>query len=242
MSGSFWTTIGVGIVGIILLLIEYRTKWFARSLTSSNKKQSRIKSSPKQPPLEKPDVANGHRNPFTYISGFLQKKEWLGAGVLVGIILIILGIIQIIFPGGFSNRIISPPPSNIKENPQQTVQQSEKPATEYREHPSPIEIKNQILGEPLLQQENAANSFIGLRVQWQLELFSVSKNNSDPNLITIDLVEESYTYPDVLCNIDIREYPEIKIAKKGNGVFVQGEISRLTPYTIELINCTVRFD
>ncbi len=246
MSESIWILIGAGIVGIvvgiIVLCIEYRTNWFARSLISSSKNQARIKSSSKQLPSKKPNLTKGRRSPYTSISGFLQKKWWLGVGSLAGVILLILAIAQFTSPGGFGNPIVSPPPSGIKENAQQTPQASEEPSIEYREHPSPIEIQEQIEGQPLLQQKNTGDSFVGLKVQWHLKLFSVYTDNSDPNVITITLVEESSLYPDVSCNIDIREHPEVKIAKRGIGVFVKGEISKVEPYHLKLISCVIKFD
>lgn len=176
------------------------------------------------------------------ISSFLQRKWWVGVGALAGVILLILAITQFTLPGGFGSRIVSPPPSDMKGNSPPTIQQSEKPSTDYREHPSPIEIKDQILGQPLLQQKNTGDSFIGLNVQWHLKLFGISTTNSDPNVITLDLVEGSSLYPAVICNIDIREHPEIKIAKQGIGVFVMGEISKAEPYRLELINCVIKLD
>jgi hypothetical protein len=237
--------IGAGIVGIavgiIVLCIEYRTNWFARTLISPSKKQARIKSSAKQLPSQKTNLTKGRRNSYTSISNFLKKKWWIGVGALAGVMLLILAIAQFILPG-FGNQVASPPPSDIGVNSQQTPQPSEEPAIKYREHPSPTEIKNEIEVQPLLQQKNTGDSFVGLKVQWQLILASIDTSYSDPNMITLVLWEESSLFPDVKCDIDIREYPESNRAKQGDGVFVKGEISKAEKYHIELINCTVEFD
>jgi len=230
------------VVGIILLYIQYHTNWFARPFTSSSKKQARIKSSPKQLPSKKPDLTKDRRNQYTSISGFLKKEWWVGVSGLVGTILVILGIIQVILPGGFGNRIVSPPPSDIKENSQQPPQQSEEPSIEYREHPTPSEIKDEIGGLPPYQQDKAGDNYVGLKVQWHLRLFLTFTSDSDPNVIKIALVEDSSLSPTVWCNIDIREHPEIKTTDQYSGVFVKGEISRAKQFEIELINCTVKID
>ena len=173
---------------------------------------------------------------------FLSKRWWAGLGVMA---LIILGIMQLVMPGGLGRAVGCSqqiPQQSEEPSTEQIPQQSEEPSTEYREHPSPSEIKDEIRRQPLLQQENTGDSFIGLKVQWHLKLNIIYSTNSDSNIIRIGLEEESNLYPDVRCDIDIREHPEIKRAKEGDGVFVKGEISRVEWHSIDLIDCIVEFD
>ena len=237
MSESIWILIAAGIVvGIILLCVEYRTKWFARSPTSSNKKQSRVKSSPTE-------IKGRNRK----ILEFLSKRWWAGVGVFV---IIILGILSLVIPGGLGRGV-----GCSQQIPQQMPQQSEEPSTEYvehpspeetsieyREHPTPSEIKNEIGGLPPYQQDKAGDNYVGLKVQWHLKLLLTFTSDSDPNVIKIALTEDPSSFPTVWCNIDIREHPEIKTTDQYSGVFVKGEISRAKQFEIELINCTVKID
>lgn len=164
------------------------------------------------------------------IPEFLSRRWWAGVGVLAGIT---ISIIALVVSGGFGREVGCS---------RQIPQQSEEPSTEYREHPSPSEITDEIRRQPLFQQDKAGDYYIGLKVQWHLKLAIVYSTNSDSNITKIGLTGESNMHPYVNCNIDIREYPEIKTVKGGTGVFVKGEISRVELSSIDLINCIVEFD
>lgn len=221
----------------------------AKPEKSIPEKSSSVEASAENPLLQKTNLRENKQNPSPEIKGikrkipeFLSRRWWTGVGVLAAIIISIIGLVV---SGGFGRGVGCSqqiPQQSEEPSTEQTPQQSEEPSTEYKEHPSPSEIKDEIEKQPLLQQKNTGDSFIGLKVQWHLKLFSIFTSNSDPNVIKLDLVEGSRLYPGVSCNIDIREHPEIKRAKQGVGVFVKGEISKATGTSIDLINCTVKFD
>jgi len=173
-----------------------------------------------------------------HIGSFLKKNWLIGVTLLVAVILI-LGIKQL---SHFNGQIISIPPSDNKESAQQITEQIRTPPPEYNDHPTPIEIKQEILKQPFLLQQSAGASFIGLYVQWHLELWNITTISSDPNTIILSLVTPSTYYPDIKCFVDLREHPEFKRAKQGTGIFVKGKISNAEAYSIELINCIMKID
>lgn len=153
MSESSWLVIIIGIViGIVLLFIEYRTKWFARSLKSSSEKR-------------------------------------LSAG--------------------------------------------------FKKSLSPMEIVEEIKKQPLLRKEIAGESYVGLKVEWQLTLWAL--HTVDANTVRL-MMFCSKRYPWVYCTVNVLEHPEVKIAKEGAGVWVAGEISKVEGHDITLIDCTIEFN
>ena len=109
----------------------------------------------------------------------------------------------------------------------------------YRERPYPREIFEQINGLPLSQKEQAGNSYIGLKVKWRTVLKVISNKKS--NLVELSMWDRD-NYPWVYCIVSLSEYPEIKIAKDGHRMWVEGEISSIEDGGFHLVNCSLKID
>jgi len=105
------------------------------------------------------------------------------------------------------------------------------PVMEYHERPYPREIIQEINERPPFQQPTAAESYLGLRVSWDATFESVFQVSS--GLWHMCLCDRG-SYPWIYCDVDIKDFPELKIAKKGAQLRVAGEIIVISDGTITL--------
>ncbi len=108
----------------------------------------------------------------------------------------------------------------------------------YLKRPNPLEIVQKVEGMPLLQRESVAKHYVGLKVDWEVTIFSAHKLKN--NLIRL-MMRNQKSYPWIYCEIDVSDYPEINIAEKGQKINVKGEIAFVKGHDIELINCELLF-
>ena len=97
---------------------------------------------------------------------------------------------------------------------------------------SPIDIKSEIENAPLYQQHKIANHYVGLRINWDLELFHMFKK--DENIISVGLVPMNKIYPSIDFEADLKKYPFFKIAKKGQHYCLKGEIIECSTLKIKI--------
>lgn len=96
----------------------------------------------------------------------------------------------------------------------------------------PINIKSEIENAPLYQQQIVASHYVGLRISWDLELFTIFKRDED--LILVCLVPEKLLYPNIEFEADLKKYPAFRIAKKGQHYCLKGEIIECTSFNIKI--------
>lgn len=112
---------------------------------------------------------------------------------------------------------------------------------EYREQPYPGEIFNVTNQLPLIQRHEARNKYAGLRVKWRGSIQNLYLDDNNLVALTVRVDDhDMFTY--VRCKVKISEYPEVKIAKDGHVVLVNGEIKYIGNTDIELTNCKIKLD
>ena len=110
---------------------------------------------------------------------------------------------------------------------------------EYRMQPYPKDIFDEIGREPLAQQGPARANYIGLKVSWRTTLEIVSLDEQNRARL---MMYDRGNYPWVECEVDFLEHPEAKIARRGHGLWVNGEIAEVGIGTITLVKADLAFD
>lgn len=110
---------------------------------------------------------------------------------------------------------------------------------EYRMQPYPRDIFDAIGQLPLAQQALVRASYVGLKVSWRTTLEVVTPD--EQNRARLMMLDRG-SYPWVYCEVDFLEHPEAKIARKGHGLWVNGEIAEVWMGTITLVKADVAFD
>ena len=113
---------------------------------------------------------------------------------------------------------------------------------EYRMQPYPKDIFDEIGREPLAQQRLARANYVGLKVSWRTTLDAVLSVHPDEQNRAQLMMLDRGTNPWVLCEVDFLEHPEAKIARKGHGLWVNGEIAEVGVNDITLVKADLAFD
>lgn len=97
------------------------------------------------------------------------------------------------------------------------------------------DIEKTIDGTPPLQREHIANSYVGLKVEWDCYLRSA--NRRDNGVISLRLsIDKDYSGRAVLCKVQAEEYRVLGILPMGAHIRVAGEITKASSFDIELSN------
>lgn len=96
----------------------------------------------------------------------------------------------------------------------------------------PNVIKEQVTKVPLFQQNDVAQNFVGLSIQWKLTLFMIHKRAE--NKVMVTMKQEGYIYPRINFSADVDNYPILKIAQDEKEFLVSGIIAQCNSYEIEL--------
>ena len=86
----------------------------------------------------------------------------------------------------------------------------------------PNTIKEEINYAPAFQQDNIGNNYIGIKIRWNLELYSIRKNNGQISSINFYPIKQ--TGPLITIEADIEDYPFLKFAKRDSLFEVEGKI------------------
>ena len=126
---------------------------------------------------------------------------------------------------------------------EQDIPHQDSPTNEgrYRDQPYPGEIfylTNQL---SLIQRNEARNNYVGLRVKWRGKIQNLYLDNSDVVALVLD-VNDHDTSAYIRFKVKISEYPELRNAKNGDGIWVYGEIKSVGNADIELLNCRIELD
>lgn len=118
-------------------------------------------------------------------------------------------------------------------------------AEEYSKSPLPLEIGAAIDAVPLFQQEMVAKCYVGLKVEWLLPFEHVhpySLVSTMADVYTVCLIPASTVGLYVYCEqVDLSKYPQFKTLRSHSQVWVAGEISEIKPAMVYLKNCEFRF-
>lgn len=105
---------------------------------------------------------------------------------------------------------------------------------------TPQGIMDAINSLPPLQQDAATENYKGIKVSWLVYLGAGSTSVSNKNLYTITLRDKGSNIF-IVCDIDLNNYPQLKIIKRDQMFTVEGEIKNVDPLWINLINCKLSF-
>lgn len=104
---------------------------------------------------------------------------------------------------------------------------------EYREKPEPNQIMAEIKALPPVQSEKASKNYEGLLVKWRVTYSFVTTRDWDG---TTDLYfKYGSSHVQIVCNVDLEQYPIMKTLKQGHKMRVAGTIERVEfPFFIYL--------
>lgn len=132
-------------------------------------------------------------------------------------------------------------PQNSTNIPKAITTDTKVEKTKYREQPLPGEIFTITNQLPLIQRHEARNKYAGLKVKWRGTIQNLYLD--DNNLVALTIrVDDHGTFTYVRCKVKVLEYPEVKMAKDGHGIWVYGEIKEIGNTDIELTNCKIKLD
>lgn len=97
----------------------------------------------------------------------------------------------------------------------------------YLEHPTAKEIDDQISGLPPYQRLGAAENYTGLKVRWKVTLVLVHPR--DGEVIEISCKDASGYSRYVMSEVSLRDYPRLKSSKRGECLWICGEILGMEP-------------
>lgn len=96
----------------------------------------------------------------------------------------------------------------------------------------PNTIKEEINNAPAFQQDNIGNNYIGIKIRWNLELYSIRKNNGQISSINFYPIKQ--TGPLITIEADIEDYPFLKFAKRDSLFEVEGKIVICSSFNITI--------
>lgn len=88
---------------------------------------------------------------------------------------------------------------------------------------SAIEIRDVINDSPVFQKEEIAKNYQGIRIKWKVALNSIHKDSG--NIVSL-MTKFEGGYPWVHFEVDLNDYPYLKIAKEGKILIITGLISK----------------
>lgn len=110
------------------------------------------------------------------------------------------------------------------------------------------EICQDIDSRPLLQREETAKRYIGIKIERErLKLFDIHEYPEDGTFgLTMILPEESnesyLTGRKIFCTVETEKYPQLNAAKKGLELYVSGQIKDAGSTYIKLSHVSLNFD
>jgi hypothetical protein len=114
--------------------------------------------------------------------------------------------------------------------------------TGYKEHPSPAEIVSALDKLNDYEVDSKFEDYKDLKIKWHLTLIFFTVNRELVYITCKSIETRNIT---ILLEVRIADYPELKLVKKGQTVWVSGmisRISRLAGYIIYLSDCLLEFD
>lgn len=96
----------------------------------------------------------------------------------------------------------------------------------------PKAIKETIKNAPPFQRNATAKNFIGLNVEWNLQLFMIHTRESNSVIVSMEPLDQEFLR--INFKTDIEKYPILKIAHKKTKFKVTGKIILCSIYDIEL--------
>lgn len=166
------------------------------------------------------------------IGGFIwvKYKGWDPEPIIL-LVASSVGLIISLFSIFFQKKNVEPTNQHLLDvlnNDKEITNSSSLPFTDIE----PCIIKNKIKNAPLFQQEEIANHFLGLNVQWTLKLFLIHKIDDGKIVVMLEPMDNTYMTIEITTSVD--EHPVLKISDKGKVFIVSGKIVKCKVHSIEL--------
>ncbi len=94
--------------------------------------------------------------------------------------------------------------------------------------PSPAEIMSKFTEMDSHQLKVEAKKLPGLRVMWPTYFFSILKKEAGTAALLLDTTEDGFGVT-IVCDVDISKYPQIQTIKRGEKLWIAGEIIGIDP-------------
>ena len=171
-----------------------------------------------------------------------DNKEWLFSGV---------GVVVLFALVPWVLRLVSRVRSQtgrgtaIQASANESMEHLDQVAARRTDHllPSPLtrlasvtfdQIMEARAAAPPLQQQEVANRYVGLTVQWEMQLFSASKRDNDTVYLSLDFGPRSYGL--IRCEVRLADYRELNVLPKGHPISIIGEIAGVDANVVRLSN------
>ena len=116
--------------------------------------------------------------------------------------------------------------------PEQTESQSPNSVssrfTSFYLRPLPGELMEQIANLDSLDEKVATGKFSGLPVMWSVYFFSFQQHEDKSTTVRLDVSEDGFGVM-IICDADVKAYPEITEVESGKKMWVAGEILSVDP-------------
>jgi len=109
---------------------------------------------------------------------------------------------------------------------------------EFDELSSPNKLLEKINESPPLFREEAGKRYIGINIDWTLELLSIAKTRGDSIRI---ILKEIKGLPSAIIEVPLSKYRKLTVLPQGNKVRVKGEISDFDDFFILIKNAELFF-
>ncbi len=196
------------------------------SIVIQNVKNTKINIGEKVRNVNKNTKENNKNHPW--------NNPWLVTiigGIIVGIIvgLVLYFLTNTFFNSGKAN-------SKVEYNQQTTSTITITPnPTLHINSVSPKEISDEIKKLPPLQQREAGRNYQGINISWSLFFLDIFPSYNKKGVYTIHLQDQSGI--SIVCDINIDDYPVLKITKKSQKIDAEGTILNVEDNIIFLDKC-----
>ncbi len=160
-----------------------------------------------------------------------KNKDWLTAVLGLGVFILLLALFGLFFQG----RTKQTPGEQVEKEKIEKIDlisenssgDSSSPAlqtTSFFLKPTPTELMENFREMEPYELKTEAKKLPGLRVMWPTYFFSILKE--DPGIVTLllDTTEDGFGVT-IVCDINSSKYPQILKLKRGDKLWVAGEIS-----------------
>ena len=104
----------------------------------------------------------------------------------------------------------------------------------------PEQIQNSIYHAPPLQRKAVAERYIGIRVEWNTELFSAESHGDTVRLyLRTKSSDNSPSSIIVICKVNLADYPELNVLPPKSNIRVIGSIIEVSTLLVVTLNDSV---
>jgi hypothetical protein len=162
------------------------------------------------------------------IDCIIRNKEWLFSGLGVAIFMSIGGLILRWILSHRRKSQGQSQPNQLMNHPEQTTTPVPQTSNPFVLKETLKNIIDDIDSRPLYQQDDIKKHYIGALIRYEGALFVLSKK--DMNNVNVVLVPGGHDlFPQVVFELNINDYPQIKFEPKKAPMVVEGKIVEFTP-------------